>query len=303
MFTTLGITFWLSWIATILAIISTAGIFPDLVERGGIDLVLSRPIGRTRLFLLKYLSGLLFTALQVTVFTVGSFLVIGLRGGAWEPGLLVAIPIVVVFYSYLFAICAVIGLLTRSTIAALLLTILAWVLVFCVHVAESGLLTVGRIFEQEVTAYDRSLERHAERLATLDDPENPGRFDFLRETIDRIEERREKAVTRRRRIGIAHDVTFVVMTVLPKTTETIGLLERWLVDLADLPDMEPPGENEDLANLVTGEGDFQPDMDRISWELSEIIRGRSVAWVLGSSLGFEAVLLALGAWIFARRDF
>ena len=68
-FTTLGIKLWLTWVAMILAIISTSSMFPDLMTGGSIDLYLCKPISRLRLFLTKYVAGLLFVALQVTVFS------------------------------------------------------------------------------------------------------------------------------------------------------------------------------------------------------------------------------------------
>ena len=131
-----GIPWWLSWIATILGLVTTAGMIPDLITAGSIDTLLSKPIGRVRLFLTKYVSGLLFLALQVLVFTTGCFLVIWIRGGAIEPRLFLAVPIVVLFFSYLFAFCAFVGMVTRSTMAALLLTILFWFLVFLVNAAD-----------------------------------------------------------------------------------------------------------------------------------------------------------------------
>jgi hypothetical protein len=33
------------------------------------------------------------------------------------------------------------------------------------------------------------------------------------------------------------------------------------------------------------------------------VDARSVRWVLGTSLAFEAVVLGLGAWVFCRRDY
>jgi hypothetical protein len=38
-------------------------------------------------------------------------------------------------------------------------------------------------------------------------------------------------------------------------------------------------------------------------QIREEITGRSVAWVVGTSLGFEAVVLSLAAWVFCRRDY
>ncbi|MEO1130879.1 MAG: ABC transporter permease, partial [Planctomycetota bacterium] len=147
LFIAFGIGTWLTWVATILALISTAGIFPDLLSSGSIDLVLSKPISRLRLFLTKYLTGLLFAALQVFVFSGASFLVIGIRGGDWEPRILLAVPIVVTFFSYLFGICVLIGVITRSTIASLLLTLLVWFFFFIVNVTDAAFL--GQKAERE----------------------------------------------------------------------------------------------------------------------------------------------------------
>ncbi|MEC9233340.1 MAG: hypothetical protein VX403_05470, partial [Planctomycetota bacterium] len=135
-FAELVVPYWLAWIATILGLVSTSSIFPDMVSGGSIDVLLSKPISRSRLFLTRYLTGLLFMTLQVTVFATLAFLVIGLRGGAWEPWIFITIPLVVLFFSYLFCFCAVMGLLTRSTIASLLLTLLFWFFIFGVNSAE-----------------------------------------------------------------------------------------------------------------------------------------------------------------------
>ena len=41
---------------------------------------------------------------------------------------------------------------------------------------------------------------------------------------------------------------------------------------------------------------------RATRRAQEIIRDRSPAWVLGTSLAFEAFILLVGLWIFRRRD-
>ena len=63
-------------------------------------------------------AGLLFVALQVAIFATASYFVIGIRGGSWEPGVFLAIPLVVCFFSYLYAVSVFFGVLTRSTLAA-----------------------------------------------------------------------------------------------------------------------------------------------------------------------------------------
>jgi len=70
-FSSFMVTIWLAWAATILALISTASIFPDFLSGGAIDLVLSKPIGRFKLFFFKYVTSLLFVLLQVAIFCFG----------------------------------------------------------------------------------------------------------------------------------------------------------------------------------------------------------------------------------------
>ena len=115
---------WLSWIAVILALISTCTLFPDFLASGGIDLVLSKPIGRVRIFAIKYVMSLLFVLLQVSLFCVGIFVCVGLRISEWNWMIFAAVPVVTIFYSYLYAMCVLAGVLTRSAITALLMTLL-----------------------------------------------------------------------------------------------------------------------------------------------------------------------------------
>lgn len=98
---------------------------------------------------------------------------------------------------------------------------------------------------------------------------------------------------------VAHAIAIGVKTVLPKTTETIDLLERWMIDMAELEQViqEAPRQNGRRGN------DLDVDVEQLQVETEQAIRSRSVWWVVGTSLGFEAVVLALGAWIFCRRDF
>jgi ABC-type transport system involved in multi-copper enzyme maturation permease subunit len=71
-FSVFVIGIWAKWAALVLALISTASIFPELIASGSIDLYLSKPISRLRLFLTKYVGGLLFVVLQMTIFAVTS---------------------------------------------------------------------------------------------------------------------------------------------------------------------------------------------------------------------------------------
>jgi hypothetical protein len=319
LFLTLGIGIWLTWVAVILALISTAGIVPEMVAGGSIEMLLSKPISRTRLFLTKYLTGLLFATLQVGVFTVASFLVIGVRGGTWEPSLFLAVPVVVCFFSYLFAVCALLGVLTRSTIAALLLTLLFWFALFVVNTADNALLGFRTRFETERDSYVASIDRSREaagriltaRRAESDDPAPEGYVptdEEMREVLpwmDRAFTRRDEAEGSLRKLEPWHRAVIVAKTALPKTQETVALLERWLVPMADLKAMARIGQDPDQtpATLQESDGRVELDDEEVQLRVQEKIRERSLWWVLGTSLGFEGLVLAMASLVFVRRDF
>jgi ABC-type transport system involved in multi-copper enzyme maturation permease subunit len=320
----LGIKIWLTWAATILALVSTAGIIPEFLASGAIELALSKPIGRLRLFLTKYAAGLLFVTLQVAVFTAASFLVIGLRGGTWEGRLFWAVPITVCMFSYVYCVCALLGVLTRSTIASLLLALLLWFGFFGVHTTETMLLVLRersalrvealekRVAEREALSPAAAPARAALPASTNEATEEAGadgNGSFVAAaaappenralTTDRAllaEERQSSASLRR-----WHGLFFALKTVLPKTAETTDLLQRTLMSREELDRLGAARRNDSI--------DPMPDRRvRISGrELARRVEaihlGRPTSWVLGTSLAFEAAVLGLAAWRFCRRDF
>lgn len=318
-----GIGVWLSWIASILALVSTAGMFPEFIAGGSIELSLAKPIGRLRLFFLKYLAGLLFVTLQVTVFTLAAFLVIGLRGKLWEPRLFLAIPIVVCLFSYLYSICVLFGLLTRSTIASLLLTLLAWFFFFLLNVGDAIIIqgSVANAMQQErsvatITRLEKStaadLDRQRDEPTPSESSEDtpppeppatpatprqhpPAELDAANPAL--VQERNDLESTRKtgQKWATAERIARAVKTVFPKTSETVDLLGRTLKSAEELKE-----EKAKAQNLPFNMGGNQREM---AARMEEKYRDRTTAWVLGTSLAFEAVILAIAAFIFTRRDF
>ena len=88
---------------------------------------------------------------------------------------------------------------------------------------------------------------------------------------------------------------------LPKTTETVGLVERTLIRMADLPGARQNRSSPGRQGRTAKKKHSTERARRMA--LAETIRNRSLWWILGTSLVFEAVVLALGAWVFCRRDF
>jgi len=130
----------LGFIAIVLALIATAGFLPSLMERGVVEVVLSKPLARWKVFLGKYLGSLVFFFVHAVIFVVLTFLVLGLRWGAWVPGYLLSIPLTVLLFSLLYCVSALVAVTTRSGVAAILITLGAWV-------AFASIQSLGDAFE------------------------------------------------------------------------------------------------------------------------------------------------------------
>ena len=314
-----GLDIWLAWIASILALISTASIFPAFMTGGSIDLVLCKPIGRVRLFLTQYAAGLLFVILQVSVFSLGCFLVIGIRGDSWELGLFLAVPLVVCFFSYIFAISVFWGVLTRSTLAAILLTLVFWFIFWGLHKADGGILLYRVMNEYEAEVLKERiphLQREIDELNTTTQPTQTTQTTQTTQPTQPSPQQREQQIadmkrrledmTKQRRAALdatktlykAQRIIYWIKTFLPKTAETVDLTGRVLISTADLP-----GMSEEEEKSASQDNPVTPNDPTIQRTLEEHVRRRSPLWIIGTSLAFEFVVLALAAWIFCRRDY
>ena len=91
-----------------------------------------------------------------------------------------------------------------------------------------------------------------------------------------------------------------VMTVLPKNAQTVALLSRWLKD--------PDGFSisgmmrGEMTGRGTGVMDNQTDVE-LTRRLEDELESISPWYIIGTSLGFELVVLSGACLIFVRRDF
>jgi len=321
-FANIGVPIWLTWVATVLALISTASIIPDFIAGGAIELTLSKPIGRLRLFLTKFFTGLLFVALQVTVFTAACFMVIGIRGGNWPWGIWLAVPIVLLFFSYLFSFCTLMGLVTRSTIAALLITLLGWFICWGINVADVIFLqqrewAIHRVEQGQKTVAKREvaarkiIDKAKADGTEADLKEVPGDQDrlemvnpLLKMARAQVRESEASVKTWKKWSSIAYGVK----TFLPKTGETIALLDRHLLSEEDLKKFRPNDGN-DGDDSADDEGTSTPKRRRggpdsvVQDRMQAALRQRTVSWIIGTSIGFEVVILGIACIVFVKRDF
>ncbi len=332
-FSNFGVSFWLGWLATILALVSTSGMIPDFIAGGAVELTLSKPVSRVRLFLTKWSVGLLFVGLQVAAFSLACFLVIGIRGGSWTPRVFLAIPIVLLFFSYLYSVQALLGLLTRSTIASLLLTLLFWLFLFLLNMADVIVLNgretnvvkreslVAKV-ERLETSTSKRLKETALKAAqakaretaqaggkTIEQAEldaitvpEPTKEEIAAASTS-VREAKEAIVdgdAAKPKWDLACRAVVTSKTIFPKTSETTALLDRYLVKTLDIP---TPEEKEDENVQAIRRQLSAADQRKVQKRMEELLRGRTESWIIGTSVLFECLVLGGACWIFSRRDF
>ena len=197
-FTTFIVNVWLSWIAIILALITCAPIFPSFMTEGSAGAVLCKPISRLKLFLYKYLAGLLFAVLQTSVFCLIVFFAIRFRIGTWNPTIFWAIPLITLMFSYLWSVMVVVGIRTRSTMAAVLVSIFVWFLAWGSAVTEEYTWT--------------SAERGVEPTSNM--------------PLSKAEQTRWKN---------RYPAYSIPYKILPKTSDTVDLMQRMIRVEGDQP--------------------------------------------------------------------
>jgi ABC-type transport system involved in multi-copper enzyme maturation permease subunit len=313
-FTSVAVPWWLSFCAYVLALISCSGIFPDLLNQGSIDLYLSKPVSRLRLFLTTYIGGLLFVAAQALLFSGVAFLVIGIRGGMWEPGVLSAVPMVVLVFSFLFCICTLVGVLTRSSLAALFVTLLAWGAVFMVNSTEQILLSFkvyNEVRLEESRAYIANVEQKIAEQAALPEGQRANMSAFADQLERTAKPKAAELADNVSQLQRWHGILAGAAAVLPKTGETVSLLSRNLLSPADMEAFrEERADRREARRSSRGDrgnnrNSWDPEMEdpKVTERIDRTMRSRSASYIIGTSLGFEAVILGIAAWVFCRRDY
>lgn len=243
---------WLSWAAIGLAIISCAPVFPDFMAEGSIGIPLSKPVSRLTLFLYKYIGSLLFVVLQVGLFCAIVFFAVRWRVGTWNPSVFWAVPFVTLVFSYLYSVVVLVAVKTRSVLPAILAGALIWFASW-----------VGQLGEQ--------ILYKAAYLDTPDEIISTGENANLREW---------------------HQRSVWLMACLPKTGETVNLMDRHVVVGG-----KTGFSNSGFIKMLMGMGAAPEE------SVDRAVARHSTLYIIGTSLVFEAVMLGLAAWTFCRRDF
>jgi len=206
-----------AWIMLLVGVVVTSFFVPNMIRKGTLELLLVRPIPRWRLLFYKYLGGLLFALVLLLALVGGAWLATGLRAGLWSPTVLLAVPIVLLFFALLYACSTLVAVITRAPVPAMLVTCLYWVALFIVGVLHN---------QVEASRVEAAVETRPKTGVSLSD---------LKSNRTGPPRRQQQRQTDRKPL---HERTFgqvveAIHAVLPRDRDLDNLMDRQLVrDLA-----------------------------------------------------------------------
>lgn len=116
------------WMGILLALFATAPLISGMLERGRVDLLLSKPLSRNTL-LGSHILGILFVVFVLATYLMGMvWLVMSMKTGIWNIRFLYSILIVLVMFTVMYSVVLLIGISTQSTALSLIIT---YGLIFC----------------------------------------------------------------------------------------------------------------------------------------------------------------------------
>ncbi len=127
-----------AWLVLAVSVVVTAGFVPNMLAKGTIDLLISKPVSKPFVLVAKYLGGLTFVFLLTSFTALGVWTTIGLRTGLWSPNFLLIVPILMLYFAVLYAASTLTAVVTRNSLVAILATILAWATFWAVGKVNDG---------------------------------------------------------------------------------------------------------------------------------------------------------------------
>lgn len=126
------------WII-ILGMFGVAGLIPSMLEKGTIDLFLSKPLTRAELLMARALGAVSGIAINLIYFFVGVWIIFGLKAGVWHWGFLSSTIYVVYAFVCFFSVVTIVGLITRSAGFSIMLAFVFSIISWGLEVRENGL--------------------------------------------------------------------------------------------------------------------------------------------------------------------
>jgi len=103
-----------------LSIFSVSSFIPNMLEKGNIDLLLSKPVSRSQVLLGKFIGGSLMVFVNIIYLVFGLWLSIGVKFSVWDPSFLLVSLTITFTFCVLYSFIILMGILSKSSVIAMI---------------------------------------------------------------------------------------------------------------------------------------------------------------------------------------
>src|SRR5712692_1307983 len=115
-----GLAMFIGTFGMIVALMATSTLFPQMLQKGSIDLLLCRPIARWRLITTRFVGGAAIMAFNAAYLFVGVWTVLGIKSGVWNRGFPLSTILAIFAFIVLFSVVMVVSVMTENGPAGIL---------------------------------------------------------------------------------------------------------------------------------------------------------------------------------------
>jgi ABC-2 type transport system permease protein len=115
-----GLAIMIATIGMFLALMATSTLFPQMLQKGSVDLLLCRPISRWRIITARFAGGVCIMAFNAAYLFLGVWLVLGYKSDIWTRGFPLSTFLAIFAFVVLFAVVMMVSVMTESSPAGLL---------------------------------------------------------------------------------------------------------------------------------------------------------------------------------------
>ncbi|MBI3787874.1 MAG: hypothetical protein HY276_06400 [Ignavibacteriales bacterium] len=134
-------------------IFAVAGLIPSMLEKGTVELFLSKPLSRISMLLSRSFGATTGVGINMMYFVFGIWFIFGIKVGVWHWGFILSSLVVTLIFTLFFSVVALIGVITRSGGFSIMFTFVIYFLSSLLRVRKA---TIFRLWDNVV--FHRTLD-------------------------------------------------------------------------------------------------------------------------------------------------
>lgn len=104
-------------------LISVSSFIPTMLEKGNIDILLSKPVSRSKIILGKFTGGVLLIFISLVYLLGAIWIIISIKSGFWHVPFLYTIFWLTLSFAIIYSVVIILGLTTQSSVLTIIITL------------------------------------------------------------------------------------------------------------------------------------------------------------------------------------